>query len=246
LIAVKIAKSPFLEGLVRLKLSILWRFMWLPAVLVAHEVAAQNMPQGTPSSPQLDIDPELIRNSPVLQRWLQKIPDVGSEIQNDPSFRTRWRLGYSQYPANNQAGGFDVGISDLLIDRTGLALNANWNNQAQFNSYGADLNYYLLPLGGYINLSPVVGYRHLESAAYNRDGLNLGIKLLLVPARGGGGDIALQQSWVGLGSNEEVGISTLTAGYALTKQLRIAGEIQFQNAREGKDSRVGISLEWMP
>jgi hypothetical protein len=231
---------------VRLKLSILWRFLWLPAVLVAHEVAAQNMPQDTLSSPQIDIDPELIRNSPVLQRWLQKIPDVGAEIQNDPSFRTRWRLGYSQYPANNQAGGFDVGISDLLIDRTGLALNANWNNQAQFNSYGADLNYYLLPLGGYINLSPVVGYRHLESAAYNRDGLNLGIKLLLVPARGGGGDIALQQSWVGLGTNEEVGISTLTAGYALTKQLRIAGEIQFQNARESKNSRVGISLEWMP
>ncbi len=230
----------------RLKLSILWRFLWLPAVLVTHEVTAQNMPQDTLSSPRIDIDPELIRNSPVLQRWLQKIPDVGAEIQNDPSFRTRWRLGYSQYPANNQAGGFDVGISDLLIDRTRLALNANWNNQAQFNSYGADLNYYLLPLGGYINLSPVVGYRHLESATYNRDGFNLGIKLLLVPARGGGGDIALQQSWVGLGTSEEVGISTLTAGYALTKQLRISGEIQFQNARESKDSRVGIGLEWMP
>ncbi len=229
----------------RLKLSILWQFLWLPAVLVATEVAAQNIPAATPP-PRIDIDPEIIRNSPVLQRWLQKIPDVGAEIQNDPSFRTRFRLGYSQYPANNQAGGFDVGISDLLIDRSGWALNANWNSQAKFNSYGADINYYVLPLGGYINLSPVVGYRHLESTTYNRDGLNLGIKLLLVPARGGGGDIALQQSWVGLGSSEEVGISTLTAGYALTNQLRISGEIQFQNARESKDSRVGIGLEWMP
>jgi hypothetical protein len=246
LIAVRIAKSSFVEGLVRLKLSILWRFLWLPAVLVANGVAAQNMLQATPSSSQIDIDPEIMRNSPVLQRWLQKIPDVGAEIQNDPSFRTRWRFSYSQYPANKQVGGFDVGISDLLIDRTGLALNASWNNQTQFNSYGADFNYYLLPLGGYINLSPVVGYRHLESAAYSRDGLNLGIKLLLVPARGGGGDIALQQSWVGLGTSEEVGISTLTAGYALTKQLRISGEIQFQSARESKDSRVGIGLEWMP
>ncbi len=229
----------------RLKLSILWQFLWLPAVLAATEVAAQNIPAATPP-PQIDIDPEIIRNSPVLQRWLQKIPDVGAEIQNDPSFRTRFRLGYSQYPANNQAGGFDVGVSDLLIDRSGWALNANWNNQAKFNSYGADINYYVLPLGGYINFSPVVGYRHLESAVYNRDGLNLGIKLLLVPARGGGGDITLQQSWVGLGSSEEVGISTLIAGYALTNQLRISGEIQFQNARESKDSRVGIGLEWMP
>lgn len=230
----------------RLKLSTLRQLLFLPIVLVATKVAAQNMSEVAPSAPQIDIDPEIIRNSPVLQRWLQKIPDVGAEIQNDPSFKTRWRLGYSQYPANNQAGGWDVGVSDLLIDRTGLALNANWNNQAQFNSYGADLNYYLLPLGGYVNLSPVVGYRHLESAAYNRDGLNLGLKLLLIPARGGGGDIALQQSWVGLGTSEEVGISTLTVGYALTKQLRIAGEIQFQNARESKDSRVGIGLEWMP
>ncbi len=230
----------------RLKLSILWRFLWLPVVLAATKVAAENTPEAIPSPSQIDIDPEIIRNSPVLQRWLQKIPDVGAEIQNDPSFRTRWRLGYSQYPANNQAGGFDVGISDLLIDRTRLAIQANWHHQAQFNSYGVDLNYYVLPLGGYINLAPVIGYRHLESAAYNRDGLNLGIKLLLVPARGGGGDIALQQSWVGLGTSAEVGISTLTAGYALTKQLRISGEIQFQNARESKDSRVGIGLEWMP
>ncbi len=232
----------------RLKKIRWWRFLWLPAVLSATAVAAQDVPDQTSPPPvdRLDLNPEIIRNSPVLQRWLQKIPDVGAEIQNDPSFRTRLRLGYSQYPANNQAGGWDVNLNDLLIGRSGLALQANWNNQAQFNSYGADLNYYVLPLGGYLNLSPVIGYRHLESANYSREGLNVGLKLLLIPARGGGGDLALQQSWVGLGTSEEVGISTLTAGYALTNQLRIAGEIQLQNARESKDSRVGIGLEWMP
>ncbi len=195
---------------------------------------------------QIDIDPEIIRNSPVLQRWLQKIPDVGAEIQNDPSFRTKLRVGFSQYPANNQAGGFDISVRDLLLDRSGLAFNINLNNQAQFNSYGADINYYIFPLGGYINFAPLVGYQHLESAKYGRDGLNVGIKVLLVPARGGGGDIALQQSWVGLGTSEEVGISQITVGYALTNQLRISGEIQLQNARESKDSRVGIGVEWMP
>jgi hypothetical protein len=230
---------------VNLKLIIFWQFLWLPIILGAGAVTAQNIPpQGQP--PQLDIDPKIIQNSPVLQRWLQKIPDVGAEIQNDPSFRTKLRVGYSQYPANNQAGGFDINVSDFLIGRSGLAFNANLNNQAQFNSYGADVNYYLLPLGGYFNLSPVVGYRHLESAKYNRDGLNFGIKLLLVPARGGGGDITLQQTWVDFGTSQEVGISTITAGYAVTNQLRISGEIQLQNARESKDSRVGIGLEWMP
>jgi hypothetical protein len=230
---------------VRSKISIIWQFLWLPIVLAANGVAAQNNPTTAPSSP-IDIEPEILRDSPVLQRWLQQVPDVGAEIQNDPSFRTRVRLGYSQYPANGQASGFDLGISDLLIGRSGLALNANLNNQAQFNSYGADLNYYLLPLGGYFNLAPVVGYRHLDAAKYNRDGLNLGLKLLLVPARGGGGDIALQQTWVGLGTSEEVGISALTVGYAVTNQWRISGEIQLQNARESKDSRVGIGIEWMP
>jgi hypothetical protein len=230
---------------VRLKFSIIWQALWLPVVWTASGVAAQPVPVTAPTPP-IDLDPAIIRDSPVLQRWLQKIPDISAEIQNDPSFRPRLRVGYAQYPAAGQTGGFDISIREVLIDRSGLALNANLNNQAQFNSYGADLNYYLLPLGGYLNVAPVIGYRHLESARYNRDGLNVGLKLLLVPARGGGGDITLQQSWLGLGSSEEVGISTLTAGYALTNQLRVSGEIQLQNARESKDSRVGIGLEWMP
>lgn len=214
--------------------------MWLPIFLWQSGALAQN------NSNPIDISPEILRNSPVLQRWLQQIPDVSAEIQNDPSFRPRLRIGYSQYPANNQAGGWDIAISDLLIGRSGWAVNANYRNQAQFNSYGADVNYYLLPLGGYYNVTPVLGYRHLETPQYNRDGLQVGVKIMLVPARGGGGDVALQQTWVRPGTSEEVGIGSLTAGYAVSNRVRIAAEIQLQNARESQESRVGIGIEWMP
>jgi hypothetical protein len=195
---------------------------------------------------QIDIDPEIIKNSPVLQRWLQKIPDVGSEIQHDPSFRPRIRLGYSQYPANGQAGGLDVSVKEVLLDRSGIALNADYHGRGNRNSYGFEANYYVLPLGGYFNLAPVVGYRKIDTDAYQRDGLNVGAKLLLVPSRGGGGDIALQQTWLKLGTPEEVGISSVSAGYALTNQIRLSGEIQWQNSREAQESRVGIGLEWQP
>lgn len=196
---------------------------------------------------QIDIDPEVIRNSPVLQRWLRQIPDVAAEIQNDPSFRPRIRVGYSQYPASNGASGWDMSLNDLLIGRSGVALNGHYQYRPDGNrqSYGADVNYYVLPLGGYFNISPVAGYRRLESDQYQRSGANLGVKVILVPARGGGGDITLQQTWVGLGTAEEVGIGSLSTGYAITHDLRVSGEIQFQNSRESKESRVGVGVEWM-
>jgi hypothetical protein len=40
-------------------------------------------------------------------------------------------------------------------------------------------------------------------------------------------------------------LTTLTFGYAVTRQLRLSTDIQKQNAPEQKDSRVGIGLEWM-
>jgi hypothetical protein len=220
--------------------AILRQLPWLAVMLWATPAFSQENPG------QIDIDPEIIKNSPVLQRWLKKIPDVGAEIQNDPSFRTRIRVGYSQYPANGQAGGWDVSVKEVLLDRSGIALNADYHGRGNRSSYGVEANYYVLPLGGYFNLAPVVGYRKIDTDAYQRDGVNVGAKILLVPARGGGGDIALQQTWLNVGTAEEVGISSISSGYALTNQLRLSGEIQWQNSRETQESRVGIGLEWMP
>ena len=194
----------------------------------------------------VDLPPEIINSSPVLQKWLKGIPDVASDIQNDPSFRTRVKLGYSQYPSSEQSSGFHAAIDDIFISG-GLSASANYHSSSngKITAYGADAQYYLLPLGGYVNVTPLVGFRHLETDKYRRDGLNLGVKLMLVPSRGGGADIAVSQSWVGLGGNDETGISTLSVGYALTNNLRISTDIQQQNAKEKSDSRVGFGIEWM-
>ena len=69
---------------------------------------------------------------------------------------------------------------------------------------------------------------------------------MLVPSRGGGADIAVSQSWVGLGSATETGLTTLSVGYAITNHLRLSTDIQQQNAKENYDSRVGLGIEWMP
>jgi hypothetical protein len=195
-----------------------------------------------------DISPELINGSPVLQKWLKGIPDVMNDIKTDPSFRTRVKLGYSQYPSTNQAGGFHVAVEDVFFGRGGLSASANYNSSSTGNrtAYGADAQYYLLPLGSYVNITPLVGFRHLQTDKYNRDGLNLGVKVMLVPARGGGADLALSQSWVGFGGATETGLTTLSVGYALTEHLRLSTDIQQQNAKENYDSRIGFGVEWMP
>lgn len=209
-----------------------------------------NQPEttGNSAAEELDLSPEIIENSPVLQRWLREVPDVLDEIRNDPSFRTRLRLGYSQFPSTDDAGGFNVGVEDVFIGRSGLTVSGDY--QASFNgdrsSFGVDLRYYVLPLGNYVNIAPVVGYRNLETDDYSTDGINVGARLLLVLSRTGAADVSLTQSFVSPGSSEEVGITTLSVGYAVTQNLRLSTDIQKQNSREEKDSRVGIVLEWMP
>ncbi len=102
------------------------------------------------------------------------------------------------------------------------------------------------PLGSYVNIAPLVGYRHLQTDEYSTDGVNVGARLKLVLSRGGAADISLTQSWVAPGTTEEVGLTTLSFGYAMTRNLRLSTDIQKQNSRQSKDSRVGIVLEWMP
>ncbi|WP_316430441.1 hypothetical protein [Leptolyngbya sp. NK1-12] len=213
---------------------------------VAREVARD--PQSASIEPaSVDLDPALVEDSPVLQRWLETVPDVLSEIRQEPSFRTRLRLGYSQFPANQQAAGVNLGIEDAFLGRTGLTVSGDY--QGTFNgerqAYGADLQYYVLPLGNAINVAPVVGYRRIETDRDTTSGIRVGARLRIVPSRSGAADITLTQSWVAPGTDEEVGISTLSFGYALTHQLRISTDLEKQNASVRKDSRVGIVLEWM-
>lgn len=189
------------------------------------------MLSGSPGlAAELDLDPKVIQNSPVLQRWQKQVPNVAEEIRNDPSFRTRYRVGY--------ASELKIGVEDLRIDRTNFTASANY----QASNWGADLHYYVRPLGSYINVAPVVGYRHLDTI----DGANLGIRALFVLSRGGGADISLTQSWVAPFSSAETGLTTLSIGYAVTRNLRISTDIQKQNSPSRKESRFGIGIEWMP
>jgi hypothetical protein len=97
----------------------------------------------------LDLKPEIINNSPVLRKWTQEVPDVGADINNDPSFRTRVKVGYAQYPSTNQIGGFYAGVEDLFIGKSGFALSANYDSGSggsnRRSSYGANAQYYLFP-----------------------------------------------------------------------------------------------------
>jgi hypothetical protein len=195
----------------------------------------------------LDLSPEIMENSPVLQRWQKQVPNLLEEIKNDPSFRTRIRLGYNQFPSSHNTSGLGIGIEDLFIGISSLTLSGDYETSfSNSQSGGVNVNYYLLPLGSYLNIAPVLGYRYIQTNDYHTQGMNVGAKIMLALSRSGAADLAFSQSFISPGRNNEVGISTLSVGYALTKNLRISTDLQQQNSRAQKDNRVGIYLEWMP
>jgi hypothetical protein len=201
----------------------------------------------TSPAEKLDLPPEILENSPVLQKWLRGVPNVLEDIRHDPSFRTRLRLGFSWFPSTDDAAGINFGIEDLFIDRTGLTISADY--QTSFNgdrlATGADLHYFLFPLGGYVNFAPLVGYRYVQSNDFNTDGVNLGVRLMLALSRTGAADLSVSQSFISPGGNNEVGLTSLSVGYAVTSNLRLSTDLELQNSREDKDNRVGINLEWL-
>ncbi|MGD1941933.1 MAG: hypothetical protein ACFB0G_11530 [Leptolyngbyaceae cyanobacterium] len=196
----------------------------------------------------VDVDPAIIDSSPVLQRWLEEVPDIAIDIQHDPAFRTRVRLGYAEFPAADNTGGVYVGVQDLFVGRTPLTLSAEYSSNGRGDSQliGADAQFYLLPLGWYGNVAPVVGYRSIETSTFDTDGVNVGFRIMLIPSRAGAADLSFTQSWVAPGTDQEVGLSTFSAGYAIAEDIRISTDIQTQNADNGQESRVTLLLEWMP
>jgi len=219
----------------------------LPLLPAAPPIAPDTVAIAPPDGREIDLKPDVIENSPLLQRWLREIPDITSEITNSPSFRTRLRLGYSQFPSTDQSSGINVGLEDVFLGRSGLTVSGDYyrtlNGQRQ--GWGADLHYYVRPLGSYINVSPVVGYRRLDTPLYSTDGLNLGMRLVVVLSRGGGADFSLTQTWLAPSSDREIGILNFSAGYALTPTLRLSADVEQQNARQRQDSRATIVLEWL-
>ncbi len=211
-----------------------------------RELISQQNQTTIPTAENLDLDPQIIEESPVLQRWLEEIPDVLEEIRNDPVFRSRIRLGYSHFPSTNHQGGWNIGIEDVFLGETNLTVSGEYQGtfEGDRETWGGDFRYYILPLGTAFNIAPIFGYRNITTDNFQTDGLNIGIKAILASSRGAG-DISLSQTFVSPGSSEEVGITTFSIGYALTPQLRLSTDLQKQNSRAEKDSRVGISLEFL-
>ena len=197
------------------------------------------------SGDRLDIPDRVIQESPTLQRWLKEVPDVLEDIRHDPSFRTRLRLGFTTFPSTDGAAGINLGIEDIFINRTGLTISADYQSafNGDRNTVGADLHYFLLPLGNYINIAPLVGYRYVQSNDFNTDGLHVGLRLMLAFSRTGAGDISLSQSFISPGGSEEVGITSLSVGYGVTSKLRLSTDLEWQNSTEDNDNRAGVNLE---
>lgn len=193
----------------------------------------------------LDLDPAILDESPVLQRWLEDTPDLLDDIRHDPAFRTRIRAGYAQI---DDESGFQVGVEDIFLGDTGLTLNADYHyvDGGDRQSWGVNLRYYTLPLGNRVNIAPVLGYRELDTADDVFDGVELGLRLLLVPSRTGAADLSVTQSWINPGSDrQEASLTTFTAGYALTHDLRLSSDIQIQVGGDRQDTRFGLGLEFM-
>ncbi|MBM0741595.1 hypothetical protein JOY44_08195 [Phormidium sp. CLA17] len=218
----------------------------LPTSTLQVSHTASDLAQTQPATDGT-VPPRPADASPVLDKWEKQMPNVLEDIKRDPSFRTRVRLGLSYFPSTNDAVGWNVGVEDIFLGKTKLTLSGNYI--ASFNGSrkagGADLRYYLLPLGGYVNIAPVLGYRYLEAPQYITDGLNVGFRVQAVPSRTGAADLSFMLTWVDPGQYDEVGVLTLSFGYALTKHVRLSTDIERQNSRYQKDTRFGVSLEYM-
>jgi len=194
---------------------------------------------------EIDLPPEIQENSPVLQRWLQKTPNVLEEIKQQPRFSSRFRFGYNQYSTDFTGGGWFIGVEDIGLNRGRLTFSANYQDSTsgEFASLGVQAQYYLLPLGQNVNIAPVLGYRYLQIGDYTASGANIGVRLVLVLSSRGAADIFVTQSFILAGNEGNTWITNVSVGYALTPRIRLSTDIEQQNSSLVKDTRWGIVIE---
>ena len=218
----------------RIKLLLCFALM----ILVPDRVRAE--------TPSLDIPSEIIEDSPVLQKWLQEVPNILDQIHHDPSFRTRLGVGFAVFP-DDDLTGVKIAIEDIFLGRTGLTISADY--QTSFNNNrvntGTDLHYFLFPLGGFVNVAPIVGYRYVESSDFNTDGVNLGLRVMLALSRTGAADISLSQSFVSPQGDREIGLFRIGVGYSFTSDIRISTDWKIENSKEDKDNSLSIGLQYL-
>ena len=199
---------------------------------------------------EFELEPGTVNRSPVLQDWVEETPDVLREIRREPSFPSRLQLSYALFPSSGDERGLSIGVEDVFVGDLPLTVNADYGanfdgNDSDREAYGAHLRYYVLPVGGYVNVAAIVGYRHVEAVDYSESGVQMGFQVKVIPSRGGGADFAYTQTWVSPTEDDSVMITGLEFGYGLTERLRLATDVEWQFAPGATDSHLGIGVEWV-
>lgn len=191
------------------------------------------------SAPQLD--PQWVEQSPVLQRWLQNPPNVLADIYDEPSFRTKLRLGVQ----GRDRLGWEVSLEDAFVGNSPLTVSASY--QSDFDGperdVSAGLRYYLRPRGSYWNVAPQVGYRSWENGSGSTRGWELGVQTVLALSPRSA-DLRLSQLWTAPGTATETGTTQLSASYALSRRVWVRSHLQWRRSPQQSDSRAGLALEW--
>jgi hypothetical protein len=166
----------------------------------------------------LEIDRQVIESSPVLQRWLEKPPDLLEDIYHTPSFNTKLRVGLT---SRNNSFGVEAGVEDLFVGQSPLTVSGSYQNEfsGRESELQANFRYYVLPLGSYWNVAPIVGYRPNNS------------------------DLRLSHTFTSPSNNLEMSTTALSTSYAITKNLRLGTKIEWRRSPLIYDSRVGFLFE---
>ncbi len=191
---------------------------------------------------ELEIDRQVIENSPVLRRWLDNPPDLLEDIYNEPSFNTKLNIGIT---SRNNSLGIEAGVEDLFVGRSPLTVNGSY--QAEFSGRESELvaniRYYVLPLGSYWNISPIVGYRQFNQLDRPQiSGLDVGLQGILVLSPHSS-DLRLSHTFTSPSGDLEMSTTTLSTSYAITNNLRLGTKIEWRRSPLVYDSRVGFLLE---
>ena len=202
---------------------------------------ADSDPAASDSISEVGLEAEDLDNSRVLQRWLDSPPDILDEIRNKPAVPLRLRGGL----ASNRE--WTVGVEDItLYDRITLSgfYRRAFDEQSD-EDYGGDLRYYVLPRGSYFNIAPQLGFRHLDLADGLTEGLWAGLvgTISLAP---GAADLTVAYGFVEPISSDEATVGSVTAAYHVTRELRLAGQVNWRHTIFQNDIAVGVLLEWAP
>ena len=191
---------------------------------------------------ELELERQVIESSPVLRRWLENPPDLLEDIYKMPSFNSKVRVGIT---SRNNSLGIEAGFEDFSVGSSPLTVSGHYQTElsGRESEIQANLRYYVLPLGSYWNLAPIVGYRQFnQSDRPQISGLDIGLQgsLVLSPHSS---DLRLSHIFTDPTGNLEMSTTTLSTSYAITNNLRLGTKIEWRRSPLIYDSRVGILLE---